>query len=303
MLLSIIILVFVPMIFYPNFYTNILVDGILGIAFAYVLYSAYRDEEDIKFQGLEIFCGMTILLLTKTQGIGLAILAIIIIAFSLWLERKKDKQRARKKVKLLLFSVICAVMLLSIWNIKIRKEQHRWDFTRITQEQSRETTKKVVNEFTNAIFKGRLITERQMTAFYVMIGMFALMLFHYHKTKGDKKKYRYYIGSMAIATIVYVMSMLWMYCTIFEEDEALILASFSRYLFTIIVADIMFFSFVLLERKVDWGMTIVVIAGIIIMLPFYTLQEKYIGKKEYIINSHLYRIDNMRNETIRISIK
>ncbi len=37
MLLAIMVIVLVPIIFYPNFYTNILVDGILGIAFAYVL--------------------------------------------------------------------------------------------------------------------------------------------------------------------------------------------------------------------------------------------------------------------------
>ncbi len=44
-------------------------------------YSAYREEDNSQFQFLEIFCGMTILLLTKTQGIGLAILAMIIILF------------------------------------------------------------------------------------------------------------------------------------------------------------------------------------------------------------------------------
>ena len=166
MLLAIMVIVLVPIIFYPNFYTNILVDGILGIAFAYVLYSAYREEDNSQFQFLEIFCGMTILLLTKTQGIGLAILAMIIILFQLWLERKKQKQTVRKKVKLLFFSVICAVMLLSIWNIKIRKEQHRWDFTRMYQEQSVETTKKVTKEFIHAIFKGKFITERKVTACY-----------------------------------------------------------------------------------------------------------------------------------------
>lgn len=298
MLLAIMVIVLVPIIFYPNFYTNILVDGILGIAFTYVLYSAYREEDNSQFQFLEIFCGMTILLLTKTQGIGLAILAMIIILFQLWLERKKQKQTVRKKVKLLFFSVICAVMLLSIWNIKIRKEQHRWDFTRMYQEQSVETTKKVTKEFIHAIFKGKFITERKVTAFCVIIGIFALMLVHYKQTGEKHKKYRYYILSMAIGTLVYLIGMLWMYCTIFEEDEALILASFARYIFTIVLADTMFFSFVLLEGKVNKVMTITVMIIITMMLPFYTLQKKYISKKDYIVNSHLYRLDNMRNEKI-----
>ncbi len=107
------------------------------------------------------------------------------------------------------------------------------------------------------------------------------MLVHYKQTGEKHKKYRYYILSMAIGTLVYLIGMLWMYCTIFEEDEALILASFARYIFTIVLADTMFFSFVLLEGKVNKVMTITVMIIITMMLPFYTLQKNTLVKRLY----------------------
>lgn len=298
-LLASMIILFVPMIFYANFYTNILVDGILGIAFSYTIYSSYREEEDIKFQFLEIFCGITILMLTKTQGIGLAILAITIIGSSLFFERKKAKEKTKEKIKLLIIVIVGAVLLLSIWQIKVKQEKHRWDLTRIykidTTEQNEEFTKAITKEFINAIFKVKCITERKVTTFSVIVGIFALIAVQYYKMEKQKKKrYGYYAISMLIGTILYLIAMLWMYCTIFDTDEALILASFSRYIFTIVVADTMFFSFVLLEEKRTSVVTIGIMILILIMMPFSTLQQKYLNKNKYLTLSNSNRWQNIR---------
>ena len=49
------IIVFLPMIFYENFFLEILVDGLLGIMFAYLIFAAFDKEEDLKFKMLKIF--------------------------------------------------------------------------------------------------------------------------------------------------------------------------------------------------------------------------------------------------------
>lgn len=49
------IIVFLPMIFYDNFFLEILADGMLGIMFAYLMFAAFDKEENIKFKTLKIF--------------------------------------------------------------------------------------------------------------------------------------------------------------------------------------------------------------------------------------------------------
>ncbi len=293
--LATMIIAFLPIIFYANFYTNILVDGILGIAFSYTIYSSYRKEQEIPFQFLEIFCGMTILMLTKTQGIGLALLAILIIGYKLLLERKQEKEQTKKKAKMFIIVIICVVGLLSLWHIKVQQQQHRWDLSKIydidiKQEQTGEFIQIVAQKFMNAIVKGKFITQRNFTTAFVILGIFALMAIQYHKIeKQQKKQYRYYAFSILLSTIIYLITMLWMYCTIFDTDEALILASFSRYIFTIVIADMMFLSFVLLEEKTTIFTTIILIVLICILLPFQTIQQKYVNKKNYITTSYINR--------------
>lgn len=300
-LLSIIIILFLPIIFYFNFYLNILVDGILGVAFAYAIYSAYRQEDDIKFQFLEIFCGITILILTKTQGMGLAILAIIIIGGWILFNRK-EKQNLKKNMILFLIVIICATSLLSMWHIKVKQEKHRWDLSRIyntTQQQNKEVIKTITQEFINTIFSGKYISERNLTAFSVLLGIFALMIIQYCKLeKQKKKKYQYYAICIFISTIIYLIGMLWMYCTIFDTDEALILASFTRYIFTIVLSITVFSSFVLLEEKTSCITVIGIIILIFIMMPFHTIQEKYLNKDSYIMLSNKNRWQNIRNYKI-----
>ena len=80
------IIIFIPMIFYKDFYLNILVDGILGIMFAYVIFSALEKENTI-FKYIKILAGEIMLCLTKTSVIGLAVLLILIILIKLLIDR------------------------------------------------------------------------------------------------------------------------------------------------------------------------------------------------------------------------
>ncbi len=303
MVLSTILILFLPMIFYANFYTDILVDGILGVAFSYTIYSAYRKEENIQFQFLEIFCGITILMLTKTQGIGLAILAIILIVMML-LRQRKTGTPIKKKVILLITVILLSTLLLTIWYGKVKQVQHRWDLNKIyqideKQEQEKQVNQIITKEFINAVIKGKMITQRNLTTLCVIIGIFILAALLYGKIeKSEKKKYLNYTISILISTIIYLIGMLWMYCTIFDKDEALILASFPRYIFTIVLADILCFSFVLLEQKIKVKQTTIILILVVILMPFHTINQKYINKNEYIMLSNKKRWEETRTHNI-----
>lgn len=303
MVLSTILILFLPMIFYANFYTDILVDGILGVAFSYTIYSAYRKEKNIQFQYLEIFCGITTLMLTKTQGMGLAILAIIIIMSMLFRQRKTGIP-IKKKVILLITVILLATLLLAIWYGKVKQVQHRWDLNKIyqidvKQEQTKEVNQIIAREFINTVIKGKMITQRNLTTLCVIIGIFTLAALLYCKIeKSEKNRYVYGTIYMLISTIIYLIGMLWMYCTIFDKDEALILASFPRYIFTIVLADSIFFSFVLLEEKINIKETTIIIVLIAILMPFHTINQKYINKNEYIMLSNKKRWEETRTHNI-----
>lgn len=55
LLMIIPIIIFIPMIFYNNFFLEILVDGMIGIMFAYLMFAVFDKEKNLKFKLLKIF--------------------------------------------------------------------------------------------------------------------------------------------------------------------------------------------------------------------------------------------------------
>lgn len=137
------LIVFMPMILYKNFFLNILVDGILGIMFAYTIYSAYKDDSKI-FKVLKILSGEIMLCLTKTSGLGLAVLSLIIILVKIIIDRKKDKTEFKSNIKSLIVVCIITAVITSMWYIKVNNAEKRWDFSKYVETQENQ---KVVQKY------------------------------------------------------------------------------------------------------------------------------------------------------------
>lgn len=282
------LIVFMPMILYKNFFLNILVDGILGIMFAYTIYSAYEDDSSI-FKTLKILAGTIMLCLTKTSGLGLAILALIIILIKIIIDRKKDKSKFKSSIKRLIVICVITAILTSIWYIKVNNAQKRWDFSKyVNAEEDRQNSSDILKSFTMSVFMRQDITTKQLTVFAVMILLIGLQIYSIKKVKN--KNFTYYAIAMLVSIPIYLISLAITYMTIFENIEGTMLTCFDRYTSTILLATLCFNAFAMFDIKTKFSVELIVIASIIItLMPIDNIYTQYIRGKNYVKTSNTNR--------------
>lgn len=282
------IIVFVPMIFYENFYLDILVDGILGIMFAYVIYSAFQNEES-GFKYLKIFVGEIMLCLTKTSGIGLAVLSVFIILMKLIIE--KNNKESLKEIEYLMVIILITVFLTSIWYIKVEGTQKRWNFSEYieAEEQMTETQENIPKNFAYATVFKQIITERNFTVLTTFLLLICLQI--YTSSKVREENYKYYSLAMALSVPIYLIGLFITYSKIFDIQEARMLTSFERYTSTILLAYAMFQMMVFSQIKYDKDLKniIVTLSIVFALIPMANIQEKYLDGKNYIMTSNINR--------------
>lgn len=284
------IIVFVPMIFYENFYLDILVDGILGIMFAYVIYSAFQNEES-GFKYLKIFVGEIMLCLTKTSGIGLAVLPVFIILIKLIIEKNRNNKEVLKEIKYLMMIILITVFLTSIWYIKVDGTQKRWNFSQYieVEEQMTETQENISKNFAYATVFKQIITERNFTVLTTFLLLICLQI--YTSSKVREENYKYYSLAMALSVPIYLIGLFITYSKIFDIQEARMLTSFERYTSTILLAYAMFQMMVFSRIKYDKDLKniIVTLSIVFALIPMANIQEKYLDGKNYIMTSNINR--------------
>lgn len=160
------LIVFMPMILYKNFFLNVLVDGILGIMFAYTIYSAYEDDSTI-FKALKILSGEIMLCLTKTSGLGLAVLSLIIILMKIIINRKKDKTKFKSDIKSLIVVCIITAVITSMWYIKVNNAEKRWNFSKYVETQeNQKSSSEILKNFVTAVFMRQDITAKKTNSIF-----------------------------------------------------------------------------------------------------------------------------------------
>lgn len=282
------LIIFMPMILYKNFFLNILVDGILGIMFAYTIYSAYEDDSSI-FKTLKILAGTIMLCLTKTSGLGLAVLALMIILIKIIIDRKKDKSKFKSSIKSLIVICVITAILTSIWYIKVNNAQKRWDFSKyVNAEEDRQNSSDILKSFTMSVFMRQDITTKQLTVFAVMVLLIGLQIYSIKKVKN--KNFTYYAIAMLVSIPIYLISLAITYMTIFENIEGTMLTCFDRYTSTILLATLCFNAFAMFDIKTKFSVELIVIASIIItMMPIDNIYTQYIRGKNYVKTSNTNR--------------
>lgn len=278
------LIIFVPMILYRNFFFEILVDGILGIMFAYVIFSAMEEEQDFKWKCIKILAGEIMLCLTKSTGIALAFFSVIVIFIKIFCNRKFDKNLFIKELKM--FSIMIAILFVVLvsWGIKVNKADKEWDLKQIVKlDEIKELNKKsVINAFVNALFIKNEFTEKNLTVCTVLVVMSCIQFLIMKRTK--EKNYKFYTIAMYISIPIYLFGLLIAYISLFTTLEADILACFERYVSTIMLAFIIFqmFVFVKINDEKYLEKVLVIISILLVLIPSVNIQKKYINGKNYI---------------------
>lgn len=283
-------IIFVPMIFYKNFFVNILVDGFLGIAFSYVFFCMFQEDENIKIRALKILATEIALCLTKTTGIFLAIISLIVMLIRIMMLRKKDNSRFTKEFKLLLGIILVLGVLIFSWYFKVNDNHQRWEFENLLVMNNSEETNIIIQRFISNIFKGNEITERGFSVFSIILVFIAY--YTIINKKINTNGFKFYTISMFSVIFVYLIGVLITYITLFDMFESMALASFSRYVSIILLSFVMFQVYILIEKSCKcFECIFVVISFIILFIPITNIQTQYIDGKNYINRSNAIRSD------------
>ena len=284
------LVIFIPMIFYKDFYLHILVDGILGIMFAYTIFSAFDKDENNIFKFLKILAGIVTLSLTKTTGITLAILSIVIMLIKNVFDRRKGIENSKKETKIIILITVITILIISMWYIKINNVEKKWDFTQmlsVQQEENEvnETRKEIALKFIRAIFEMEKITSKEFTVFITIL--LSICIQFYATKKMKDKNFTYYSIAMFISIIIWGIGLLVSYATIFDIYEAQNLTCFDRYMSTILLSYVIFVMLAIaqIEEKFTIKEGVAIVFIVIALIPLANIKEKYINSKNYIKTS------------------
>ena len=282
------IIIFLPMIFFKNFYLEILVDGLIGIIFALILYNYFEDYDNLIFKYLKVFSGLISLCLIKTTGIFFAILAIIIFIIELLKNRKNIN--IKRNFYIILSIILILIIITSSWYIKIKNKTTKWDFSKYKYIENTEKNQIIINNFFNAIFTNQCITDKNLTIFISYLLLICCTIFTIKKCN-KKASVKFYLIIMLIIIPIYLMFLLMTYLAIFDFWEAEQLAALDRYVSIIILSNLLLQFLIVLEHNFDFNLSYVfmIFTIILLFLPQKNIEEKYINSKKYLYESNINR--------------
>ncbi len=243
--------IILPLVFYPNVYNSIYVDPMLGIAFAYTIFSYYFNYEDENktFKLMNLALSLAILIFIKDFGLVLGGIAFVIILIdNLFIKNKfqfKIKTIFKNSIWIIL-TFIPALIIKFVWGLNLKANNVSAAMetkAMITNSinfflQRLEGYKAIVaHDYIKALFYNPLTDSATITLTFVLtIGAFILVTYlisHDVKDEREKRSYKLIgwlvtLGSMAYAFLILATA----YLSVFSEYEALRLASFQRYLST-----------------------------------------------------------------------
>ena len=279
--------ILLPMFFYRYFYTDLLVDGFIGILFALGLYEIFRNDENKKYKYGILGAYVIALSLTKNIGIIFGVLLIILEIINLIIKRNN---KYKKDFIGILIIIIALVIFVGVWYllVNIHNSELMWDETQKVQFDE-EYKKNVIESIIQEVFSGsKEITVQNLSTFVLFIMYITYSIFLYQKCKNyikEKVRLKSMLILMPIVMICYFLGMIYTYIYLFKPDETIILSSYSRYISCVLLAGF-FLNTIILEEIIEWKnyYIFLVIMIILTFLPFEDIQNRYIEFNKYNIS-------------------
>lgn len=263
-IISALVLLFIPGCFYSNIYNvycSLLVDAVLGVFFAYVLYNHYQFQMseieylDSKIYFLKQSLAFFVLNIIKPSGVGLSSLAMIWILIDIFLANKDNQ---KKSAMCIVIAWIIGITSIVVWKVRLQilGYNNHFDTSAMTatkllrvlankgEPYQQETLVNFNNEYLGFIDKGFYSPGIIMYSFlFLCMSVLAGIVY------GRFKKF-IYAGFISVAIyIIYSQYMLLLYLFSFSPKEAVALASFRRYEYTIIMGIVLFFAMMIVSMN------------------------------------------------------
>lgn len=243
-LFSALVLIFMPLIFYPSYMVLLYVDPFLGMLLGYILLFDYISEKRDMFYCINMFAAIAVLCLVKTTGAFLALVAIVIIVVS-------DILRKKAKANIRIWCVLGAAVLFGkyTWDLylKLTGFQAAWNtsgvsldnvvslFTGGMQKYQRDSIMNFIDALSSYKFGGYALTMYLPTWVALFVILF-LVIIHVSPNADRKKHNRVLMVGLLCGFAVFVVSLQVLYLFTYNSTEAVVLASFERYVSTFLVA-------------------------------------------------------------------
>jgi hypothetical protein len=302
----------IPSILSYDYLNSIFADTLVGIFFAVSVIKLITNEVE-SCNLITCILTLTILILMKSVGIVLVGVFYLILLIDIFFVRKKEYIKYYNsninnffdKIKLvsillipLIFRVIWS-LFLKLWTLSSKLENiiamHFNSSGANMGFEKKDYFLTVINDFFAAIFKSNIGGTNfiiSMPAIYWIISLIILSLIitEYLKKKEDKKYLKLSIISIIISFILYSGALLYSYLFSFDMHEALILASFTRYMITVLTSTIMIFIFTVLFINFKNGFKNKIVIYIVFGFILFTIRlpEMIIIFKNAIVNTQAF---------------
>lgn len=288
-LFLLIALFIVPLIFYGEFWESIYVDGLLGIWLFYILYTYFSEKENTVFKIFRISLALATYPLLKASGTGLAFLSILIITMDMLVFGRLKSERKKKFG--ILFTYVASVLVgkqswslflkligsKSAWNESTISVGRIIDFLGGHAEPHQYTT--VYNFFYRFFFVGGW-SNGKFTAIDWILIIIALSVFMYILKIWSRKETLCYIGSFVLCIGLYSAFLLMLYCFTFGAYEGPHLASYDRYMGSILLGIIGFIIFTFIIESHGTSEKVILTVLLCIMVPFSSIESYTIKLEE-----------------------
>ena len=274
------IIIFLPTIFYEDFYINILVDGIIGILAGMIIFEIFtqQSKKDYILIGLEIIS----LGLIKPEGI---LLAICMIALVILLNIKRKKGG---KVVALVISIL-AIIFVGIWYAKLTLSETDFYWEQQTGlNENRMSNDSIANGYIHAFLQANVTNGIQMAPLTIIALLLVYNIYTYYKIQHKRIKLKYLKTTIFIYAIdaIYFIGLLLTYQYILPSEDSQRLTSYNRYINTMIIMNIifnisLFISNTIKNRNIKIKNIIIMLLCIIAVFPISNFSEKVINIKNY----------------------
>lgn len=232
-----------PLILYPRFYNSIMIDGFLGMLFAYVIYCYVSEKMDI-FNTFRITLGLIALTLTKEMGIVLAGIACCVFMcdkiYHGVFEQKKQIKELIKSVLPVIWSGIITLITFFGWqwyciiNLDNLQQRNR----ALASEMIGHIPADASNELqfrVQVLLEGlrKIGNDIQIGSFSLIALLSIILVYLYFKRNSmERRKNFHFFVFLEGGFFIYFFVLIFLYATVFSREEALRTASINRYLFS-----------------------------------------------------------------------
>lgn len=288
---------FIVMLFLPDAlgistYANIYTDTILGVLLGYALFLIIAKMSMSVFYFLNLFLVSITMVLTKQMGLFLVLFPIALVLLIFIHERfvKKRAEECNQRESLFQILSIGIILLGAIsgqltWAARLNYVNVSGgqfsivDILRNTVELLRGNRSThhliVMQNYVEAFFTRPIITFFNFTFFAVFIFLTCVtILLYIHSGKnGEKNRLLPFAILTPLGIAMYAVLMMLLYMVGFSEFEGVALASYNRYMSTIVIGFGVAFFLVFMNQpiKIDSDRTISVKKAILFMGIFFTL--------------------------------